>query len=153
MHGPALREGRDAAVSLFAGNGRHRGMSQMLGTKAAGMLTGAMLLVAGSAHAAGNASTGAALFNRCAICHSNAKGAPNRLGPNLFGVVGRKAGTYPGFSYSGAMKRAGFVWTPQKLDSYIEDPQKVVPGNAMPFAGISDASQRANIVVYLATLK
>jgi cytochrome c len=105
------------------------------------------------AHAAGNAGTGASLFNRCAICHSNTKGAPNKLGPNLFGVVGRKAGTRPGFSYSAAMKRAGFVWTPAKLTDYLVAPQKVVPGNNMPFAGISDATQRADLVAYLATLK
>jgi len=96
---------------------------------------------------------GAAVFNRCSICHSNAKGAPNKLGPNLFGLVGRKAGTSPRFSYSAAMKHAGFVWTPAKLTDYLASPQKVVPGNAMPFAGIADAKQRADIVAYLATLK
>ena len=106
-----------------------------------------------AAHAAGDAKAGASLFNRCAICHSNAKGAPNRLGPNLFGVVGRKAGTVAGYSYSPAMKRAGFVWTPAKLSDYLAAPQKVVPGNNMPFAGIADPQQRANIIAYLATLK
>lgn len=119
----------------------------------AGALAVATLLIATSAHAAGNASAGAALFNRCSICHSNAKGAASRMGPNLFGVVGREAGTYPGFSYSAAMKRAGFVWTPQRLDAYLQDPQKVVPGNAMPIGGISDAPQRADLVAYLAKLK
>jgi cytochrome c len=105
------------------------------------------------AHAAGNASTGAALFNRCAICHSNAKGAPSKLGPNLFGVIGRKAGTYPGFSYSSAMKRSGITWSPDKLMVYLAAPQQVVPGNNMPFAGIANAQQRADIVAYLGTLK
>jgi cytochrome c len=113
----------------------------------------ATILTASAAHAAGNASTGASLFNRCALCHSNAKGAPNKLGPNLFGVVGRKAGTYPGFSYSAAMKRAGFVWTPARLSDYLASPQAVVPGNNMPFAGIADPRQRTDIVAYLATLK
>jgi cytochrome c len=112
-----------------------------------------LLLASSAAHAAGNASAGAGLFNRCAICHSNGRGAPNKLGPNLFGVVGRKAGTYPGFSYSAAMKRAGFLWTPARLTDYVESPQKVVPGNNMPFAGIADPRQRADIVSYLATLK
>lgn len=112
-----------------------------------------MLALASTAHAAGNATAGASLFNRCVICHSNTKGAPNKLGPNLFGVVGRKAGTYPGFSYSPAMKRAGFVWTPAKLSDYLISPQKVVPGNNMPFAGIANPQQRADIVAYLATLK
>ncbi len=114
---------------------------------------GAALVAAGPALAAGNAQTGAALFNRCAICHSNSKGAPNRMGPNLFRVVGRKAGTYPGFSYSIAMKHSGMVWTPAKLDAYLASPAQVVPGNNMPFAGIALAQQRADLVAYLATLK
>jgi cytochrome c len=105
------------------------------------------------AHAAGNSATGAALFNRCALCHSATKGGGNKIGPNLFGVVGRKAGTYPGFSYSAAMKKSGIVWTPAKLDAYLAAPQQVVPGNSMPFAGIADAPQRADLVAYLATLK
>ena len=113
-----------------------------------------MILVAASgARATGNASTGAALFNRCAICHSNAKGAPNKLGPNLFGVVGRKAGSYPGFSYSSAMKRSRITWTAAKLTAYLAAPQEVVPGNNMPFAGIANAQQRADLVAYLGTLK
>jgi cytochrome c len=111
-----------------------------------------VVAVSSAAQAAGDARTGSALFSRCAICHSNAKGAPNRTGPNLFGVVGRKAGTYPGFSYSAAM-HAGFVWTPAKLTDYLASPQKVVPGNNMPFTGIADAKQRADIVAYLGTLK
>ena len=110
-------------------------------------------LLATSAHAAGNAKNGAVVFSRCAICHDNRKGGVSRLGPNLFGVMGRKSGTYPGFSYSPAMKNAGFVWTDAKLDSYITSPQGVVPGNKMAFAGISDASQRADLVAYLGTLK
>lgn len=112
-----------------------------------------MIATASGAYAAGDASAGAGLFNRCAICHSNTKGGPNKLGPNLFGVVGRRAGTYPGYSYSAAMKRAGFVWTPARLSDYLTSPQKLVPGNNMPFAGIADAKQRADIVAYLATLK
>jgi cytochrome c len=113
------------------------------------------VLAAGLGHAsvAGDAARGGALFNRCYICHSNTRGAANRMGPNLFGVIGRKAGTFPGYSYSGAMKSAGFVWTVSKLDAYLADPQKLVPGNNMPLAGISDPEQRADIAAYLATLK
>lgn len=111
------------------------------------------MLAVAQAHAAETAAAGGALFNRCVICHSNTNGAPNRMGPNLFGVVGRKAGTYPGFSYSTAMKTSGVVWTTAKLDAYLADPQKLVPGNNMPMAGISSAQQRADIVAYLGTLK
>ncbi|HWY17043.1 MAG TPA: cytochrome c family protein [Rhizomicrobium sp.] len=112
-----------------------------------------MLLAPLHADAAGNAATGAALFNRCALCHSATKGGGNKIGPNLFGVVRRKAGTYPGFSYSAAMKKSGIVWTPAKLDAYLAAPQEIVPGNSMPFAGIANAPQRADVVAYLVTLK
>jgi cytochrome c len=116
------------------------------------MLGMAMLAVA-PAPAVGNAANGAQVFARCAICHSNAKGEGNKIGPNLFGVVGRKAGTAPGFSYSAAMRSAGFVWANRKLDAYVASPQTVVPGNKMPFAGLASAGQRADLVAYLDTLK
>jgi cytochrome c len=112
-----------------------------------------MLSMLSAAHAAGDAANGETVFNRCAICHDKAKGGPNKIGPELFGVVGRKAGTYPGFSYSGAMQKAGFVWTPEKLDTWIASPATVVPGNKMAFAGISNAGQRADVIAFLATLK
>ena len=115
----------------------------------------AAILVSAScaAQAAGSATNGAALFNRCAICHDNHKGGANRIGPNLFGVVGRKAGRYPGFSYSTAMKNSGVTWTNEKLDAYVASPQQVVPGNKMAFAGISSAAQRGDLIAYLDTLK
>ena len=101
----------------------------------------------------GNAATGKVLFSRCMICHNNSKGAPSRMGPNLFGVVGRRAGTYPGYVYSPALRRAGFVWTVAKLETWLADPQKLVPGNNMPIAGIPNPGQRADLAAYLATLK
>jgi cytochrome c len=106
-----------------------------------------------AAQAAGSAATGAVVFNRCAICHDNHKNGANKIGPELFGVVGRKAGTYPEFSYSAAMKSAGFAWSNDKLDDYIASPPQVVPGNKMAFAGISNAGQRADLIAYLDTLK
>lgn len=111
------------------------------------------VLLATSADAAGNAANGASVFERCAVCHADTRGAPNKIGPNLFGVIGRKAGTYPGFSYSAAMQSSGIVWTSAKLDAYIASPATAVPGNKMPFAGISNAGQRADLIAYLATLK
>lgn len=113
----------------------------------------AMMLAAAPAFAAGNAGNGAQVFARCAICHTNTKGAGNKIGPNLFGVVGRKAGTAPGFSYSPAMAAAGFVWTNERLDRYVMSPQLVVPGNKMPFSGLPSAGQRADLIAYLDTLK
>lgn len=110
-------------------------------------------LATGHTVAAGNAASGATVFARCAICHSNAKGAGNMIGPNLFGVVGRKAGSVPGFYYSAAMKSSGIVWTNDKLDAYIKSPARVVPGNRMPFAGLPNDTQRADLIAYLDTLK
>jgi cytochrome c len=111
-----------------------------------------LVLNAPGANAA-DVKAGQGIFSRCAACHTVQKGGANGLGPNLFGVVGRKAGSRPDFSYSGAMKGAGFSWTPQKLDAYIAHPAEVVPGNRMAFAGIADAKQRADLIAYLVTLK
>jgi cytochrome c len=116
------------------------------------LIVAALLAFAAEAHA-GDAAKGKDVFNRCAVCHNAAKGAPNKIGPNLFGVVGRKAGTSGGFNYSGAMKGFGKNWTPQLLDTYLTHPQMVVQGTKMSFAGISNAGQRADVIAYLQTLK
>ena len=75
--------------------------------------------------------------------------ASNSVGPSLHGVFGRKAGELADFRYSPAMKRSGITWTPQTLDTFIADPQKAVPGNRMPFAGMPDAADRADLIAYL----
>src|ERR1051326_4132738 len=102
---------------------------------------------------AADAKNGATVFNRCIICHSNSKGAPAKIGPNLFGVVGRKAGSAPGFNYSAAMKGSGIVWTDDKLKAYLAHPAQVVPGTRMTFAGISNPRDIDDVVAYLGTLK
>lgn len=109
-------------------------------------------LLASQAQAA-DAKNGATIFQRCSICHSNTKGAPARIGPNLFGIVGRKAGTEANFSYSAAMKASGITWTPDKLEAYVQHPQVVVPGNRMAFAGITRKEDAEELVEYLETLK
>jgi len=119
-------------------------------------LTGSLaiaLLVASPALASGDAAKGKDIFNRCMMCHSDAKGAPNKIGPNLFGVVGRKAGTEPGFNYSAALKGSGITWTEDNLEKWVMGPGKMVPGNRMMFAGLSSQSQAEDVVAYLATLK
>jgi cytochrome c len=92
-------------------------------------------------------------FLRCASCHAIEAGQPARIGPNLHGVVGRKAGSLPGFAYSSAMKAQNFVWTPEKLDEWLTRPSSVVPGTAMAFAGLPRAEDRAAIIAYLASKK
>ncbi len=110
-------------------------------------------MMPGMAAQAGDAAAGKIVFQRCAICHRVEKDGGNGLGPNLFGVVGRKAGTVAGFSYSAAMKASGITWSADKLNAYIEHPAAVVPGNRMAFAGVTDSGQRTDLIAYLATLK
>ena len=110
-------------------------------------------LATGVANAAGDAVAGKGVFARCAACHVATKGGGNGLGPNLFGVVGRKAATVANFSYSGALKSSGITWTPDKLKIWVSGPQKLVPGTKMAFGGISSAHQIDDLVAYLQTLK
>ena len=107
----------------------------------------------GNALAAGDATNGKTLFARCAICHKVTKDGGNGLGPDLFGVAGRKAGTGAGFAYSNAMKNSGITWTEDKLVAYIADPKGAVPGNKMAFAGLSGHGQADDVAAYLLTLK
>lgn len=103
---------------------------------------------------AGDANRGAQVFRgQCAVCHSSTPRAGPTVGPALFGVVGRRAGTQPKFAYSNAMKQSGLVWTPAELKIYLTNPAGTVHGNRMPFAGLHDPGQLENLVTYLATLK
>lgn len=94
-----------------------------------------------------------ASYAQCASCHATEQGAASTIGPNLFGVVGRAAGTVEGFNYSQPMKNSGVTWNAEQLDAYITTPQKVVPGTRMAFGGVSDATKRKEIVDYLTSLK
>jgi cytochrome c len=92
---------------------------------------------------------GKLLFLRCASCHDISAGASPKIGPNLLGVVGRRAGSLPGYSYSPAMKAQTFVWDDGMLDRWLTRPSDVVPGTAMAFAGEPSAANRAAIIAYL----
>ena len=111
-------------------------------------------IVSNAAFAAGDAAAGKALFKKkCKICHVVKDNGKNGMGPNLFGVVGRKAGTQDGFTkYSDGMKSAG-VWDDAALNKLMEDPAAFVAGNKMKGGKISDAGQRADIIAYLKGLK
>jgi cytochrome c len=97
------------------------------------------------------AEHGKTIFKACATCHATDQA--DRVGPGLGGIIGRKAGTVTGFRYSNAMKKSDIVWDAKILDAYLESPQKVVPGNRMPYAGLKNPTDRADLVAYLATLK
>ncbi|WP_284419533.1 MULTISPECIES: c-type cytochrome [unclassified Bradyrhizobium] len=93
---------------------------------------------------------GEAQFKKfCAMCHSLEPGR-NKLGPSLFGVLDRKAGTVAGFNYSSANRASGLVWTRETLDAYLADPQKMVPGTLMAFPGVKNAGDREALVEFLA---
>jgi cytochrome c len=99
-----------------------------------------------------NADAGQKAFKQqCGLCHDTAAGK-NRVGPSLFGVVGRKAGSVEGFHYSDANKNSGLTWDEATLDKYLADPRGVVPGTTMTYAGVKNDQQRHDIVSYLATL-
>jgi cytochrome c len=106
------------------------------------------LLLIGAARADGDAARGEARFQDCAACHRLEAGA-NNVGPSLHGIFTRKAGELADFRYSPAMKRSGIVWTPETLDTFITDPQALVPANRMPYAGLANASDRADLIAYL----
>ena len=93
------------------------------------------------------------MFKRCAICHTATRGGANGVGPNLFGVAGTKAGAVPGYAFSPALKNSGVVWTEANLIKWVAGPARMVPGNKMPFAGITSKKQQADVAAYLETLK
>jgi len=104
--------------------------------------------MAASAHAQ-DAAAGGKAFVVCRACHSVGPGAKIAVGPVLNGVVGRKAGIYPGFEYSEANKNSGIVWTPEELDKYLTNPQATVPGTKMIFPGLKDEQKRKDVIAYL----
>jgi cytochrome c len=120
------------------------------------VLTAALTFAAVPAQVAANAAPtkssaakGKLLFMRCAACHNVKQGAPNKLGPNLAGIVGAKAGAVEGFRYSPAMKKANVTWDEGTLDKWLARPASVVPGTSMIFAGMPKPEERQAIIAYL----
>ena len=112
------------------------------------------LILAAAPATAGDASKGKAVFSsQCALCHSGAKGGPTILGPSLYGIIGRKSASVPGYAYSTGMKAVGWIWTDEKLETYLPAPRTLVPGTKMSYGGLKDATKRADLIAYLDTLK
>ncbi len=96
-----------------------------------------------------NADMGKRQFGPCTSCHTVEAGGPNKVGPNLNGIIGRKAGSKADFAYSDAVKKSGIVWDEAKIEQYITDPAKFIPGNKMAYLGVPKPEVRANIIAYL----
>ncbi|MEK9754435.1 MAG: cytochrome c family protein [Rhodospirillaceae bacterium] len=101
------------------------------------------------ARRAADAAKGEEAFAKCKACHTIDKGGKHRVGPNLHGVVGRKAGSAEGYKYSKGMHDAGLTWDEATLDKYLTKPKDVVPKTKMAFAGIKKADERADLIAFL----
>ncbi len=111
-----------------------------------------LLIVSASvvrAEGGGDPVMGKRLFAQCGSCHSIAADAPSTVGPNLHGILGRKAGSLPGFAYSPAMQASTVVWGESELDAYIKQPANFLPGTKMVFLGVTKDKARADIIAYI----
>ncbi len=114
----------------------------------------ALLLMAGTsvAFAAGDVVKGKKLAKKCKACHTLKEGGKHRLGPNLWGILNKKAGAIEGYKYSKAMKASGLVWDEHTFTDFVTKPKKIVKGTKMSFAGFKKPSQRADLLAYFKTL-
>lgn len=110
--------------------------------------TTVLVLAAAIAHADGDPKRGEKIFENCRACHA-ADGKTNEVGPGLFGVFGRRAGERDDFRYSPALKRSGIIWTPQTMNDFLADPQKMVPANRMPYDGVPNERDRTDLIIYM----
>jgi len=118
------------------------------------LLASAALCGSASADRGADLAAGEKVFGKCKACHQIGEGAKNRVGPQLNGVFGRRAGSEDGFKYSISMARAGddgLKWTAETLDAYIENPKSLVSKTRMNFRGLDDAEDRTNLLIYLRT--
>jgi cytochrome c len=100
-----------------------------------------------------DAENGKMLFTKCAPCHAIGPGAKNKVGPELTGIVGRKAASVEGFTYSDALKGSGITWDDAALHEWIADPKKKVPGTKMLFPGVKDETERDDLLAYIESFK
>jgi cytochrome c len=112
----------------------------------------AILVTLPTAYQAADVENGQAKFALCKSCHTATAGGESAVGPNLYGVFGRKAGSLPGFTYSDGVKALGYAWDAETIDRWITNPRAVVPGTKMTYAGLESAKDRIDVVAYLKVL-
>lgn len=117
------------------------------------VLAAALIAAMPTMASAQDVEAGKAVFKKCLACHAVGPDAKNKVGPQLNGIVGRKAGTVEGFNYSDAMKNSGKTWDAATLDGYLTDPKAFIPGNKMVFVGVKDEADRKNLIAFLGTNK
>lgn len=100
---------------------------------------------------AADTADGQKIAQRCAQCHDWSKGGPDKIGPNLYGVLDRPRASHPGYSYSSAMKAKGGTWTYAELFQFLKSPPTYIPGTKMTFAGLSSEQQRLDLIAYIRT--
>ena len=103
----------------------------------------------GTASAAADLAAGKKVFRKCAACHAVGKDDGHRIGPNLHGLFGRKAGSAEGFRYSKAMTNSNVIWSEETLERYLAGPKSFIPGNRMPFPGLPKATDRRDVISFL----
>jgi cytochrome c len=113
----------------------------------------ALSLAAASSAQAADAAAGEKVFQKCMQCHRIGLGATNFYGPVLNGLIGRKAGTVPGYKYSQALENSKIVWGYETLAKYLKEPRHAVPGVAMTFPGLSDPTDIANVIAYVSQFR
>jgi cytochrome c len=132
----------EVMVKASPGNGRIRRT----------VITGLLLTGSAATALAADPAAGEKIFKaQCGICHAVVAGQ-NRIGPTLFGVVGRPAGSVPGFNYTADHKKLGVTWDAATVDKYLANPRAMVPDTSMVYAGLKDDAERADLVAYLETL-
>ena len=138
-----------SAVSGVVSSGREGGMMRRCGLRV--LITAvATALASAVAFAEGDPARGEKVFKKCKACHTVEQGAEHKVGPNLHGVIGRKAGAAEGYErYSRGLKTAGFTWDEKLLDQYLRSPRKVIEDSRMAFPGLKRERDRADVIAFL----
>jgi cytochrome c len=133
------------SLAAAVAGGKMRGSNSTL-------VLGVLLAITAGPAMAADVEAGKTAFKKCGLCHTTEPGK-NKIGPSLFGVVGRKSAGLDNFNYSEGMKEFDHTWDEETLDTYLADPRAAVPGTKMIFPGIKDKTERDDVIAYLETLK